>query len=89
MQYGGQNRHKIHPARRNRGKRHLWSGWRTFDGAVGGRYGPRLDYPMAKRTERHRFGPGSTSVFALSHPDLVKFDGLDAASDAQGLAKAP
>jgi hypothetical protein len=88
MQHGAQSRLKVHKAGRNGGKRHVCSGWRTSDGTIGGRSGPRLDHTMAKRTERHRVGPGNISVLALSRPDLVKFCDLDPAGDAQGLAKA-
>jgi hypothetical protein len=89
MQHGGQSRFKVHPAGGKGGKRHVRSGWRTFEGSIGGRSGPRLDHTMAKRTERHRVGPGNISILALRHPDLVKFCDLDPAGDAQGLAKTP
>jgi hypothetical protein len=89
MQHGGQSRFKVYPAGRNGRKRYLYSGWQTVDGAIGGRSRPRLDHAVAKRVERHRPGPGITSVLALNHTDLVNICDMRSADDAQGFAKTP
>ena len=88
MQHGGQSRFTVRPADRKGGKPNLGAGWRAFDGSLGGRSRPRLDHPVAKRTERHRFGSRNASILALDHPGLVELCDLDPADGAQGLAKA-
>ena len=87
MQHGGRCRFDGHPAGCNGG------GLRTLRGrrgtSVRNRPGARLDYRMAKRTERTGGGSGDGAHLAVDGGDLGEFRALGPECRAEGTGSTP